>query len=271
MSKLFREPLLHFTAAAALIFLAYSLLGRGEETRDTIYVSQGDMERMAALYAAESGALPPPEDMQAMVLDHVETIALAREARRLDLDERDTVVERRLAQKMQFMVDDLTEFPDPDEDTLRQWYQAHADRFTQPKRVTFDHVFFRDADEAGIEAALAMLSGDPASWRQAGDPFLLQKQYGELPIREVVRLFGAEFAAGLDALSPSPDWQGPVKSAFGRHLVRLVSVSEAETPAFEQVRDHVEAEWKADERRRLNAEAVADIIAKYDVVIEGAE
>lgn len=270
MARLLREPLLHFTLAAALIFLLYSLFAPGgRDGERTILVSEAELERMAALYASESGALPGPDDMQAMLADHVETAALAREARRLGLDQGDTVVERRLAQKMRFMVDDLTAVEEPGEDTLRAWYETHTDRFAVPARYSFDHVFFREADETRIEAAKIALSEDPQTWRALGDPFMLQRQYGELPLREIVRLFGPDFATSLEALDPEGGWQGPVRSAFGAHLLRLTAVMPARLPEFENVRDSVERDWREAARRRANAGAVAEIVARYDVEIAG--
>ena len=105
---LLREPLVHFILAALVVFIAWNVVasGRADEAR-TIRVSGADLERLASIYTAEAGALPSGEDMVAMVNDYVRDEALAREAKRLGLDEGDTIVTRRLAQKMTFMVADL--------------------------------------------------------------------------------------------------------------------------------------------------------------------
>ena len=99
---------------------------------------------------------------------------------------------------------------------------------------------------------------------------MLQRQYGELPVREVVRLFGAEFAEALTGLPPDGAWQGPVNSALGTHLVRVTKVSAAAFPNFDTVRGEVLEQWRAEARLRANARAVSDIVARYKVELEGA-
>ena len=117
--KLLRDPLVHFLAAAALVFGAHALWqARSERVHATIIVTEAEIERMAALYTSEAGVLPGEADMAAMLSDHVRDEALAREARRLGLDRNDTIITRRLAQKMGFVVSDLQEDPDPTEQEL---------------------------------------------------------------------------------------------------------------------------------------------------------
>ncbi len=142
MRALIREPLVHFVLVAALVFAGHAAWTAYASARDgTITVTEEDMERMAALYASESGALPSPQDMAAMVTDQVRDEALAREARRLGLDVGDTIIERRLAQKMSFMVSDLADTPAPDEATLRKWYEDHPESYTLAPSITFEHIF----------------------------------------------------------------------------------------------------------------------------------
>jgi len=278
MKTLLREPLVHFIAVALIVFSTYSVwtehLGRRGET---ITVTEQDMERMASLYAAESGALPSLEDMAAMVTDHVRDKALSREARRLGLDQDDTIIERRLAQKMSFMISDLADTTAPDEATLRAWYKAHPDAYTTAPNITFEHVFLStDRRAATIEGdtttLLATLNAStPPDWRTLGDPFMLQRAYGNLPFRETVRLFGADFARGLFALEPGDEWQGPVASSFGLHLVHLVSKDDGHLRTFEDVRAQVESDYRETAQRAANEKAVANIIKRYKVEIEGAE
>ncbi|MEZ5954823.1 MAG: peptidylprolyl isomerase [Hyphomonas sp.] len=269
------EPLFHFIIAALAVFIGWNAInGSRSDAERTIRITQTDLERLAALYAAESGALPSQQDMAAMVNDYVRDEALAREARSLGLDDNDTIVTRRLAQKMTFMISDLADDPDPDEKTLRAWHESHPDRFTDPQTLTFTHVYFSEdvRGETAETDAAAALDGLNAGedWRNAGDPFMLQRSYGDLPIREVARLFGPDFARTLAALPASDSWTGPIRSALGVHLVRVTANVPARLIPFEEVREAVLADWKEETRRQENEEAVRDIIAKYKVEIEGS-
>ena len=269
--KLLRDPLVHFVAVALLVFGANQFVSASNARKDTIRLGRADIERLASLYAAETGAPPGPDELRSLVVDQVETLALAREARRLGLEDGDVVVDRRLAQKMRFMVDDLANPADPGEAELRRWFDANRARFDVPARFSFDHVYFRDASDPRAAQALAALEGKPASdWVGQGDAFMLQRQYGELPVREVVRLFGADFAQTLAALPPDGAWHGPLDSALGTHLVRVTKFSPAESPQLDTVRGAVLDQWRSETRLRANAKAVSDIVARYKVELEGA-
>ena len=271
---LLREPLVHFIFAALVVFFAWHVLSsnRADEAR-TIRVTNADLERLASIYAAEAGTLPSGEDMVAMVNDYVRDEALAREAKRLGLDEGDTIVTRRLAQKMTFMVADLAREETPDDAVLRAWYETHADRFTEPQKITFQQVFFSE-DTRGAKATsdaedmLGKLNAG-GDWREAGDPFMLQRAYGDLPLREVVRLFGAEFAEAIAATPASDVWTGPVRSALGVHLVQVSANTPPLLLPFEDVKDAVLADWQDETRREANEKAIQDIIARYKVEVEG--
>jgi len=278
MRQLLREPLVHFIIVALLVFAGHAAWTAHVAARNgTITVTQEDMQRMAALYASESGALPSQADMAAMVSDQVRDEALSREARRLGLDAGDTIIERRLAQKMSFMVSDLADTPAPDEATLRKWYEDHKASYTLPPSITFEHVYLnpeRSGNTPGMDSESLLKSINsptPVDWRTLGDPFMLQRTYGDLPIRETVRLFGADFAKALFSLKPGPEWQGPVSSAFGQHLVHIVALEEGRLPPFEDVRAKVESDWHDEALRAANDKAIADIIERYKVRIEGAE
>lgn len=269
LHRFVREPLVHFIAAALAIFLLSALVPARLEARETIRIGAPEIERLAGLYASEAGRPPGADDMQSLIANHVEVSALAREARRLGLDEGDTVVERRLAQKMRFMINDLAVPPPPEEAVLRQWFGANPGAFVRPARTSFDHVFFRTPDGPRLSSVQAQLkAASPPDWRMQGDAFMLERAYTALPDPEIDRLFGRDFTRALSALTPGPEWQGPIASAFGVHLIRVTARNAPETPAFESVRDEVLAHWQEAELSRANAEAVREIVSRYKVEIE---
>ena len=278
MRELSREPLVHF-ALAALVLFGFHLgwTSWSNRSQNTIHVTNTEMDRLVALYTSESGSPPTGQDIQAMVADHVRNEALAREARRLSLHVGDTIVDRRLAQKMSFLVSDLTTLKAPTDEELRTWYRTHPDRFSKPARVTFDHVFFsaekrKDTVRQDAQTLLNELGKDQrVEWRKAGDPFMLSRSYGDLPLREAARIFGPEFTKALAETPAASHWQGPLTSAFGVHLVRVTRNEKAERPPLEDVRKAVETDWEDAMRRQANADAIRAIVGKYRVVIEGPD
>lgn len=269
MHRIIREPLVHFVLLAGLIFLAHAWFSeRSQSAANTIVVSQADLERLAELYAVEAGSLPGERDMRGMLVDHVEQQALAREARKLGMAEDDTVIERRLAQKMRFMLSDLDEIEPPSDEVLETWLSDHEDRFAEPARWSFQHVFFTDAEAPEIAEALNTLnSEEEADWRSLGEPFILQREYSELPAREITRLFGSGFTRAIQALEAGDAWQGPVQSALGTHLVRVRKQTDAYLPPLEDIRPAVEADWRNERQRERTAQEIQSIVDQYDVVM----
>ena len=83
--------------------------------------------------------------MNGLLATLIEEELLAREARALGLDQNDTIVRRRLAQKLTFIVEDTSRIADPSEDELRRFHSEHAERYRTDPRITFRHIFFSPA------------------------------------------------------------------------------------------------------------------------------
>lgn len=271
MKALLKEPLLHFVVAAALIFAGYSWWSAKQARADsTIFISSADMERMGALYTAEAGSLPNAQDIQGMIADHVRNEALSREARKLGLDEGDTIIERRLAQKMTFMISDLAEDKTPEDQALQEWFVANQNTFEAPARISFKHIYLSQSNEARAAAMLqALNSSDANDWRKMGDAFMLQREYVDLPSRETIRLFGVDFRNTVFELQARNDWQGPISSALGTHLVKIERLEPASIPEFDTIRPRVEVQWQEENRKRQNAKSIGEIVSRYHVELEG--
>jgi parvulin-like peptidyl-prolyl isomerase len=267
--KLLREPLLHFAIAGAVLFGAYAGLNRARPasaTEDPIRIGDGEIRWLQETFAGQWHRAPTSTEMEGLVATLVEEELLAREARTLGLDQHDTVVRRRLAQKLTFLVEDTARIADPLEGELRRFYDAHADLYQTKPRVTFSHVFFsperrRQADADAV-AALIQLAAAGASVE--GDPMLFDDRYADVDEPTVLRLFGADFARAVLAMTPGT-WNGPVRSSYGLHLVRVTDIRPAEPRGFEVVRDAVSNDWRRERERNTKAAYLAKLRDKYGV------
>ena len=80
-------------------------------------------------------------------------------------------------------------------------------------------------------------------------------------------MFGEKFAAALGNLPPG-QWQGPVESGYGAHVVFLAERTEGGVPALEEVREAVRREWTSAQQREAAAEFYQALLRKYAVTIE---
>ncbi len=272
ISRLLREPIVHFIAIGIVLFAFNAVWDARRASADrTITLTLEEVERLTAIWAGEAGRTPSEDDILGLVRAHMEEEALYREALRLGLDDGDTIIRRRLAQKMQFMLDNGAELELPAEDDLRTWFEERQDAYGTPALRGFTHVFFSperrgEAVEADASSALADLQAG-AEWRKIGDAFMLQRVYGPLSQEDVDRLFGTAFAEALFGVDTG-GWTGPVASAFGLHVVRIDEERPAESATFESARQRVETDWVEQARQRANLERRAEIVGKYELDLD---
>jgi hypothetical protein len=139
-----KEPLLHFLVAGGLLFAVYAWLNRvGGEAPGVVRITAAEVHWLKETWARQWQRPPSEQELRGVVADYVKEVLLAREARALGLDENDTVVRRRLAQKLEFLVQDTVRLAEPREDELCQLYDASRTRYHTPARLSFTHIYFK--------------------------------------------------------------------------------------------------------------------------------
>src|SRR5262245_26268351 len=130
---LLREPLVQFLGLGLLLFLAYQMLHpTAAPPSGRIEITPDDVRQIALAWMAQGRPAPTPDQMQALVDSRVREEILYREAIALGLDKGDTIVRRRMVQKMTFLFEDVAALHEPTDDELRQWFGNRAERFTRP-------------------------------------------------------------------------------------------------------------------------------------------
>jgi len=270
MASYLREPLLHFVLLGAALFIGDGLWARWQNNSAyTIHVSPAEMQRQAAIFASENRRQPSDEDMQGLLFAHVEEQVLMREAIHIGLDVDDTIIWRRLAQKMRFLIHDVDSHAVPTDKDLNDWFEQNKANFIAPELRSFEHIFFSPQKrEATIEAdaRAVMAAGISEDWDSLGDPFIMKRRFAQAPQADVTKDFGRDFAASIFAL-PNGEWSGPVASAFGLHIVRITDISERSVPEFEAVRADVEAQWREAAMRKANNDRLKALVDKYNIVV----
>jgi hypothetical protein len=279
MKRILREPLLHFLLLGAGLFTAYGLLskpGSGDAPRK-IVVTVGQIEHLAAGFAKTWQRPPSDAEIKGLVDDWVREEIATREALALGLDRDDTVIRRRLRQKLEFVSDDIAAQAEPTDADLNAYLQAHPESFRVEPRFTFSQVYLDPAkhgdklirDTTQLLARLKQ-AGAKADSSALGDSFLLEHTFESATTREIAQQFGEEFAAKLGELSPG-QWQGPVESGYGVHLVLVSERTEGRLPELAEVHDVVRREWANAQRLEGNERFYQELLKRYAVTIEGSQ
>ena len=274
-----REPLLHFLLLGLVLFGAYSYLHRGRggvESSKQIVLTIDDLQLMDSYFESQWHRQPTPAEFQAMVEDKVREEVLYREALAQGLDKDDTIVKRRMAQKMQFLAEDVAGAHEPSTDELKAWFDKNTDKFALPSRISFRHLYF-SPDKRGKNAqedaarALAKIAGQPEDSKLAaavGDSFMFQDYYGDRAPSAIAKEFGPPFAVAIEKLKPG-FWQGPIESGYGWHLVFVDTVIPGRIPAFEEIEPDVKTAWLGEQKKAAWQKAYAEMRAKYTLLLPG--
>lgn len=255
-----RDPLTHFLVAGALLFAFFAL--RGEEADPasrTIEVGRDVQARLSLGFERAMQRPPTDAELDGLIDRWVREEVLYREALRLGLDQDDVVVRRRLAKKMDGLASARAEMETPSNAVLGQWLADNAGQFERDGDLNFEQILF--ASEQAAQAAL----GDR---EPQGRSTSLDKVHTAQSRREIAERFGQKFAEDLMDLPVASEWQGPVQSGFGWHLVRLYHRKEGTVPPLEDIRDEVEDHWRSSTIAARRQRAFEVLHEPYTVVVE---
>lgn len=264
-----REPLMHFIVAGFVLFVA-SELRPPDEAASRIVITPQREARLANRFAMQFGAPPDAGILQQLVERDIEEEVLFRRGVALGLDRDDEIVRRRIVQKMEFLLNDVSAPAEPSEAELHAFFDSHTAHYATPDRVTFSHVFF--STEHG-ERAARQRAGDALTRIGAGnsvtllgDPFPDLYHFSAYDTGQVERLFGRNDFSSAVFDAPVARWMGPYRSSYGWHLLYVEKRQTAAPPVFAEVRERVRTDFLLDAQARMNEAAFNQLAREYTVV-----
>ncbi|MEN8133221.1 MAG: peptidylprolyl isomerase [Pseudomonadota bacterium] len=274
-----REPLLHFLLIGAVLFLLYYLqndLNDEDLVADSnrIVISGAHIDRLVTMWEKRRQRPPIPSELEGLIEHRIREEVLNREALSMGLDKDDSVIRRRLAQKVEFIFADIAAQAEPTDTQLVDYLNANPEKFEIPGRISFVQVYFNTDKrgeqghrDAGKLMAKLMQPGSYIDIGSVGDVFMFGQQHEHVTEQDVSRLFGEGFSKELFNL-PIGGWQGPISSSYGSHLVRIASKTLSAQPDLEAVRDKVRIEWEAEQRQQMDESFYQSLRQRYEIVIE---
>jgi hypothetical protein len=269
-----REPLVHFLAIGALLFFVSSWRGGGGPGSNRIVITPGQIDSIVAGFVRTWQRPPTEKELKALLDEHVREEIATREAMATGLDRDDTIIRRRLRQKLEFLAEDTIEATAPTDAELQAWLDAHPELFRREVRLAFRQVFL-SPDKRGASLSVdarvlhERLSSSAADMdiEALGDSLMLPHDVGLSSTSEVARLFGEEFVDEVIKVEPGR-WAGPIRSGYGLHIVFVREREGGRVPALAELRPQVEREFTADRRQRQLQAMYARLLDRYQVVIE---
>lgn len=305
-----RAPLFHFLALGGLLFALQSAVGRESDEARIVEVSRSEVAERIEAFALQVGRTAGPDEVAALERQAIEDAVWLDQAFRVGLPEIDAVVHQRLVQNMRFLEPDTPESDEAlyrravelgmersdtvvrrrlidriqavvrarvraapvDEGALRRYFEENAERWREPVLLDFTHVYLSrdkrgarsDADAKALLARIERERLPPDAAVALGDPFLGGHALrGATPTRIASRL-GPDFAEALADAQPER-WLGPVESAFGPHLVWIDRRVESRIPAYTEIRQRVLDDWLEEQTREALREEASRLRAGVEI------
>lgn len=258
-----REPLVHFTVLGAVLYIALTWGGTPPDPSSrVIKVGAAEEEKIAESWTLTMGRAPTDAELDMAVDAYVREEVLYREALRLGFDESDAIVRRRLVSKMDLSASLAAETAEPSEETLRAFFEANPELYQDEARANA-RVSFEQAFYSNENSALSAIRANSAQ----SEPTSLPSGVSSTSLRDVEARFGTQFVQGLATIEPKDEWQGPIRSGFGWHAVRLTS-REVPEPDFDALKVSIANDWRTAEIEARKQRAYETLSSAYRIDID---
>lgn len=271
--KVLKDPLFHFLVLGGLLFGTVSLWGTGLKTQDDIVITRAGQQHLADLFALTWQRKPTAFELENLVEEHIKEEVYYREALALGLDDNDTIVRRRLRQKLEFMQEDLSSLQEPDEEALRTYYSANKEQYNTDRILSFQQVLV-SPKKLDADTVVALLIEDklvsgvaPESLSRSS---LLPVSMNLETEKSITNTFGSGFMEQVSGVEIRK-WTGPIYSGFGTHFVNISLDQHAKPLTFEQARNKVSVDLTQSLREAAAKNYYKNLRSQYSITIEKAE
>jgi len=258
---LLREPLLWFFIVGAVLFAADNYFS---QQPDTVVVDENVRDRLNKLWQGQTGNPTTKRELDSLVQKWIREEVLFREALRLGLDRDDSIVRRRLVQKLGFLVEEVIEEDDDQRQAVQKYYDEHIANYSLPVRYSFSQILFSD-DSRSAEILFKLEQG--ADWRGLSETSMLSDSYVSRNEKEIAAIFGRPFTGYLYTFVQG-EWVGPIRSSFGFHLIRLERILPTETTPLAYIERKVFADYLQSRQDVVIEEYYQDLLGKYEIVFD---
>ena len=203
--------------------------------------------------------------------DYIEREVLKREALNWGLDKVDPIISSRLSQLgEQFLMNNLPN-EDFSEEVLSSFYNKNKHFYVDDAKITFSHIFFRNSDEKIINDLTYYVQTQNEQFFNKNllskvSVFPYQKNYAQRSESFIRGHFSEKTTKEIFSLKSSSNWQGPIESPYGLHIIKLSSISKAKQKTFEDVSDLVLKRFISERKKENLKLELEKKISSYQII-----
>jgi hypothetical protein len=272
------KPIVHLLVFGALVALLITVVkGPPVEREDInrVVISNADIEQVHAKWLRTWNRPPTKLELRRALAEHIRQEVLYREALFRGLDREDPVVRIAMVNKLKMIAAAQAESVEPGDEEIQAYFALRQERYRIPAQLSFTQIYYSkerrgDRTQNDAESDLQKIrqqqpsSEEISNW---GDGSLLQNVLVDETEDGVSRMFGAGFGVAVLAQEPG-QWEGPLESGYGLHLVRVDNRVESRVPDWTEVRDQIQNDMIYEARKAAEDRMYAEIAARYQVVYD---
>ena len=229
-----------------------------------IFVSDQEILSLISAWKSQVGRDPTDDELARIINNLIDEEILYREALLLGLDQEDTIIKRRLAQKISFLKEEsIPEIPTAEE--LNEYFKNNKEKYYIEPSFTFTHYYFSENNNS-LERSHQALKALQDNNKVKSDPFYLGKTFANEPLRNINTNFGESFSKELITADLAV-WNGPFESTYGHHIVYINSVNPGYIPEIEEVLRQVEVDFLQIKREQAVKGFLNNIRSEYTIYI----
>ncbi len=267
--RLLKDPLFHFLVLGGILYFTSVIWGKNAPPKNQIQITQLEQKHLADLFEITWQRPPSADELTNLIAEHIKEEVYYREALALGLDDNDTIVRRRMRQKLEFMQEDLSSAKQASEQDLREYYRANKDKYFTNHLISFSQSLVSTGQgkqsQAVTQAVKKLQNGvRPA---QLSLSSLLPVSLKLETKKSIANTFGDGFLQQILQLE-TQKWHGPISSAFGTHVVYVNQNQAAKPLNFEAARTKINIDLIQMRREKSAEQYYQTLKGKYHITIE---
>ena len=257
-----KYKVLIFFVIGICLYLVDTVMSADEDKN--IFVSDQEILSLISAWKSQVGRDPTDDELVRIINNLIDEEILYREALLLGLDQEDTIIKRRLAQKITFLKEEsIPEIPSAQE--LKEYFENNKEKYFIESSFTFTHYYFSENNNS-LERSQQALKALQEDNKVKSDPFYLGKTFANEPLRNIKINFGKNFSKELMESDPN-EWNGPFESTYGHHVVFINSINSGYIPELKEVLRQVEVDFLQIKRDQAVKEFLDNIRSEYTIYI----
>ena len=276
-SPILRHPATHIVILGFVVAAAI-LIAKGPPTGDEarrVVVTGADVMQLQAGFYRTWQREPTAAELRGELEKFIRQEVLYREALARGYDRDDLVVRRAMQQKMEFLASSQAMREPPTDEEVEAYFALRQERYRLPAVVSFAQVYVssdrrgaaasQDAEE--ILARLRLDDPDLEALDSWGDSIMLPTLVSGQTEPEIRSTFGEDFAVSVVAQEIG-EWEGPVASGYGLHLVKVISRQDSRIPEPKEVSARIVGDMEYEARNAAKEQLYQEIAQNYQVMLD---